>query len=84
MSKYHVPHARGVMMNEIFRLSYGELEDLYGIEIDEDTLGVFDPTENKHFPSLEEWAKYLDDIEADDNYSKFTKIGSRQPFDDDY
>jgi len=28
--------------------------------------------------------KSFDEIEADNNYSKFTKIGGRQPFDDEY
>jgi len=61
-----------------------ELIELYGIEIDENTNEVFDPIENKRFESIEKWADYLDEIEADNNYSKFTKIGGRQPFDDEY
>lgn len=84
MSKHHVPHTRGVMMSEVFRLSQEDLVDMYGIEIDPETLEVFDPTENRHFANVEEWAKYLDEMDADDNRGAFIKIGGRQPFDDEY
>lgn len=74
---------RHPVFNDIRRLSVEELQELYGIEIEADGK-VFDPTVTKTFPTLEQWAIWLADQEQEDNYGKFTKIGGKHLFDDEY
>ncbi len=81
MSKRNYSQTHGAV-GDIQRLSHEELEQLYNIEIDEDG-SVFDQTLNSSFETLEEWAQHIDDQEDDENYGTFTKIGGRQPYDDE-
>lgn len=83
MSKRHTSHSTSRMLSDIQTMDKTELETLYGIEIAEDG-SVYDLAEFKEFESLQAWADYMDELENDDNYSSFTKIGSKLPFDDEY
>lgn len=81
MSRNHV-HSQGRVTNDLQRLSEEQLLELYGIEIYDDGM-VYDPAEDKWFDDLIEWAKYIDDLENEENYGSFSKIGGKQGFDDD-
>lgn len=76
MSKHQV-------FNDIIRLSVEELQELYGIEIHSNGR-VHDLTEMRYFDTLEDWADFIAIQEQEDNYGKFTKIGGRHAFDDEY
>ena len=83
MSKHHVSHTQSRVMNDVRTLPAEELVDLYGIEISEDG-SVFDPTENRKFQSVSEWAQYIAEQDSDDNYGSFSKFGGKHVFDDEY
>ena len=79
----HVSHSHTRVLNDVRTLPNEELATLYGIEINEDGT-VYDPTENRTFDDLNDWATYIDEQEDDDNYSSFNKIGGKHSFDDDF
>lgn len=57
-------------IHEINRLSKDEVYDIYGIELLEDGR-VFDPTYNKTFESVSEWAEFnieQDEIEYEEHF----------------
>lgn len=83
MSKHHVSLTQSRVLNDVRTLPPQELTELYGIEISDDG-SVFDPTENRRFEDVAEWAQYIASQDDDDNYSSFSKIGGRHAFDDEY
>jgi hypothetical protein len=70
------------VLNDVRSLPIEKLIDLYGIEVSEDGT-VFDPTENRRFDNLQDWAECVAEQEDDSNYSTFSKIGGRYAFDDE-
>lgn len=83
MSKRHHSNPLYTIMGDVMTMTEAELEELYGIEISEDG-SVYDLAEFKEFKTVTDWARYMDSLEDDDNYSSFTKIGHKQSYDDDY
>lgn len=83
MSKHHISHSQQRMLNDVQRLGKEQLIELYGIEVSEDGT-VFDPTENRKFDDLKEWAMYIGEQDDDDNYGTFSKITSPPAYDDEY
>lgn len=83
MSKRHTSHSVDTIMGDILTMNESELEELYGLEISENGT-VYDLFAFREFSSLQEWATYMAELEDDDNYSSFTKIGGKVPFDDEY
>lgn len=59
MSRHHHVHANEVthVVNDVRRLSVEEAQITYGIEIHEDG-SVFDPTYNRKFTTIGEWAEF--------------------------
>lgn len=82
MSKHYNSHSSRVMV-DIHTLEVDELQDLYGIEINEDGT-VYDLTEFKEFETLADWANYIVAIEEEENYGTVLKIGGKLLFDDEY
>jgi len=68
------------VFQDVREMTKEELQDLYGITINEDG-SVSDPTEGKQFPSLNDWAAYM--AELDYSYRSFEKIGGKYHFDDE-
>jgi hypothetical protein len=68
----------------ILDMTWDELHDLYGIEIDEFDGTVFDPVDNKTFKDVIEWSLYLKDQENEDMYSQFTKMGGGHEYEELY
>lgn len=58
----------------VLKMSWDDLRNLYGIEIDEEDGTVFDPVENKTFKDLIEWDLYVKEQEQEDMYGQFTKM----------
>jgi hypothetical protein len=79
----HDSDTQSSVINDIRRLSPEELIELYGIDIGENGT-VFDPTENQHFATLEQWAEYIAQQEDDNNYGTFIKRNGKGRFDDEY
>lgn len=82
MSRYHCSSTPTQVLHDIQIYSSEQLIELYGIEINEDGT-VFDPAENKTFATIIEWATWIDEQEADDNYGTLVKLGGKVRFDDD-
>lgn len=61
--------------------SLEEIQDLYGIQIDEDG-SVYDPLEMEEFESLAVWATHMDDAAKQDT-SGFEKRGGKWYYDDE-
>lgn len=61
--------------------SIEEIQDLYGIQIDEDGV-IYDPCEMEEFESLAAWAAYMDEAAKQDNQG-FEKKGGKQYYEDD-
>ena len=66
---------------DIRTMTNTELEETYGITIEEDG-SVWDSLEGREFESLLEWADYTTEQEEDDHKS-FLKTGGRYGYDDD-
>lgn len=64
----------------IFKLSPTELNDLYGIELD-DGGTVYDPIEDKEFDTLSAWKVYTDGIEH--GVASIQKFGGGRYYDDE-
>lgn len=79
--KHYAPQVRGVM-HDIQVMSYDEIQDYYGIEIDNDG-SIWDPLEGKSFKDIHEWATFAAEQEEDVKYDNFTKIGGKRYYDDD-
>lgn len=82
MSRQHVLHVQSKVLNDVRTLPSDELIALYGIEVSNDG-SVFDPTENRKFEDIDEWAQFIAELDDDDNYSSFSKIGGKYAFDDE-
>lgn len=68
------------LMHDIEGMSPEELEDTYGITVDEDG-NVWDSLEGREFDSLYAWAEFTaEQEEADDSFHKF---GGKHWYDDD-
>jgi len=83
MSRHHHIHAHEVthVVNDVKNLSRDEVERIYGIEIKEDG-SVFDPTYNRSFISIGEWADFS--FEQDEmDYTEGFGHG-KQTYDDYY
>lgn len=72
---------RNRIYNDIRNLSAAELQELYGIEIEENGQ-VFDIAENRTFKHLSQWAEFI--IDQEDNCQSFQKMTGRHYFDDEY
>lgn len=83
MSKQHVSHTPSSVLNDVRTLSTEELVNLYGIEISMDDGTVFDPTENRRFDNLTEWAIYVVEQDDENNYGSFDKFGGKFGFIED-
>lgn len=56
------------ILHDIEHLSQEEVEQLYGIVLEENG-AIFDPTENRHFKTVGEWAEY----EAEQDEMEFSE-----------
>lgn len=54
------------VLHDIVALSYTELHQQYGIEIENSTGEVWDPVEFQSFDSLREWAGFIIELEKED------------------
>ena len=81
MSKHGVGHAHTSVVFDIQTKTIEEIQDLYGIQIDDDGV-VYDPCEMEEFESLTAWAAYMD-VEANQDAQGFEKRGGKQYYDDD-
>jgi hypothetical protein len=74
MSKHNhnvIAHEVSFTINEINKLTEDEVRSIYGIELLENGK-VFDPTYNKKFESVGEWAEFnieQDDVEFEEHFS---------------
>lgn len=82
MSKYHNSHAPESVVRVIQTMSIEEIEQEYGIEIDEDG-SVWDGCEGRSFSSLAEWALFMDECEDAAVEAAMCKGNVRYGFDDD-
>lgn len=80
MSKSHCSSTQ--VLHDIQALPQEDIVELYGIEVNEDG-SIFDPMENRTFTNLLEWATFIDQQEADENYGTMVKLGGKVKFDDD-
>ena len=76
---YHTNQTSAVHNIKILPLH--EITKQYGIEIEDDGY-IWDMVEGKRFNTLENWAIYIDELNNDELYDNFSKIGSKQSFDD--
>lgn len=83
MSKHHVSQIQASVLSNVKKMSNEELVNLYGVEISEDG-SVFDPTENRKFKDIDEWAMFIAEQEDENNYGHLDKFARRNVFDDDY
>lgn len=60
-----------------------EITQQYGIEIEDDG-SIWDSVEGMSFKNLNEWAIYIDDLNNEEVYNNFSKIGSKHGFDDGF
>ena len=60
-----------------------EITEQYGIEIEEDG-SIWDTVEGQRFDTLTDWAAYIDELNNDELYDNFSKIGSKHEFDDGF
>lgn len=81
MSK-HMQHHTNVM-HDVLSMSSEELQDLYGIEIQEDGV-VWDPLEGKSFETVHLWAAYTEALTQEDDEEYVFKKISNSRYDDDY
>lgn len=70
------------ILEDIETLDYDELEERYGIIIDDELGAVFDVTERRDFDTLREWAYFIISLEDDDNFAHASRIGGKRKFDD--
>lgn len=82
MSKYHPPRSQERVARAIQTMSSEEVEQYYGVEINEDGT-VFDVCEGKVFDTLVEWALFMDESEDAIVEAKMYKGNVRYAFDDD-
>lgn len=81
MSKHH-SHAVDSVIRVIQSMSNDEIEQQYGIEIDEDG-SVWDGCEGRSFATVAEWALYMDECEDAAFEAAMCKGNVRYGFDDD-
>lgn len=81
MSRQHHVHANEVahVVNDIKSMSREEAERMYGIEIRDDG-SVFDPTYNRTFISVGEWA----DFSVEQDETSYTEDFGYGKYGDDY
>jgi len=82
MSKYHVSHSPESVVRAIQTMDQEEVEQQFGIEIDEDG-SVWDGCEGRTFTTLAEWALYMDECEDAALDAAMCKGNTRYGFDDD-
>lgn len=83
MSKHYTSHATDSVVRVIQTMSLEEIEQEYGIEIDEDG-SVWDGCEGRNFDTLAEWALFMDECEAAALEASMCKGNVRYGFEDDY
>lgn len=83
MSKYHNSHAPESVVRVIKAMSTEDIEQEYGVEIDEDG-SVWDGCEGRSFSSIAEWALFMDECEDAALEAVMCKGNVRYAFDDDY
>lgn len=82
MSKYHNPRSPESVVRVIQTMSTEEIEQEYGVEIDDDG-SVWDACEGRSFGSLAEWALFMDECEDAAFEAVMCKGNVRYGFDDD-
>lgn len=83
MSKFHVSHSPESVVRAIQTMSIEEVEQQFGIEVDEDG-SVWDACEGRSFDTLKEWALYMDECEEQAYEATMYRGNVRYGFDDDY
>lgn len=81
MTHKHYHTNQSSVVHAIKTLPIFEIVQQYGIEI-EDNGHIWDVVEQRRFTTLEDWAVYMDELNNDELYDNFSKIGSKQLFDD--
>lgn len=82
MSKHHV-HAHHGVMHDVQFMEIEDLEQQYDIEVYEDGT-VWDRCEDRTFDSLDAWARFIQDLEAEDDDDTFVVKTGKRRYDDDY
>lgn len=82
MSKHYISRAPDSVVRVIQTMSLEEIEQEYGIEID-DTGAVWDGCEGRTFDTLAEWALFMDECEDAALEASRCKGNVRYGFDDD-
>jgi hypothetical protein len=75
MSKHGVGHSHKSVVFDVHTKTHEELEELYGIEIDDDGT-VYDPCEMREYDSLSDWAISVEQAEQEE-VVLFEKRGKR-------
>lgn len=83
MGKHHMSHTTCTVMQDILTMNYDELEETYDIDIDDENGTVWDHQERRQFNDLHQWAQFVQDQNADDNYATVSRIGGKHRFDDE-
>lgn len=83
MSKYHVSHSQESVMRVIQTMDKVDIEQHFGIEIDEDG-SVWDGCEGRTFATLAEWALFMDECEDAAYDAAMYKGNTKYAYDDDY
>lgn len=76
-------YAACTVMQDILTMNYDELEEAYDIDIDDEDSTVWDNQECRLFNDLHQWAQFVQEQNADDNYATVSRIGGKQRYDDD-
>lgn len=83
MSKHHTSYVQESVVRAIQAMSLEEIQQEYGIEIDNDG-SVWDGCEGRNFGTLAEWALFMDECEDAALDAAMYKGNCRYAFDDEY